>query len=201
MNRINKLFVIFIILIFITTPITTNANINQKTNTSSLKISDENSLGTLWITYYPLGKVDIRYEPPDDNPNYDYYFPEDENGFVNPNFTLHVCHRLGSPKKDFPLSKIWPDNFIFTCINIWIQYNGTDIIANENKIVCNTTTFVCYNITPTAVIPVYTNGTTQKCILWITATPLYTNISIIQDICKQIFSHKVVSADIFIHPI
>ena len=128
MNCINKLFVIFIILIFIISSISTNANINQKTNTSSQKISDENSLGTIWITYYSLVKVDIRYEPPAD---YNYFFPEDENGFVYPNFTLHVCHKLGSPKNYFFISWIWPDNFIFTCIDIWLNYNGSDIISNE----------------------------------------------------------------------
>ena len=187
----------FIILIFITTTITTSADVYQKTNTSSLKISDENSLGELWITYYPAGKKEIHYEP---IPYYDYFFPEDENGCVYPNFTLYVHHRLGSPKKDFLLSWIWPDNFIFTCNDIWVSYNGLDIIFDETKTVCNTTYFVEYNISLTTNNCLPTNNATLKCLLRITFYPIYTPVPFIQNICKVLFPHTVVTTDIFIHP-
>ena len=200
-----RLVISSIILLLLTAPILTSAELNKNTHPTSLNIYANNSLGTATVDHQPglFGILKNRgalvtYDPPANNPSYNYYFPEDENGTVFMNFTLHVKHRLNDIGI-YWLEKIWPTDHRWTFIKIWVSWNGNDVIKNETKKLCvHKDIFEPYNITVSA--PIITNGTTQKCILWITATPLYTNISIIQDICKQIFSHKVVSADIYINP-
>ena len=202
-----RLVISSIILLLITAPILTSAELNKNTHPSSLNICDNNCLGTAKVDHQPglygilkyRGAI-VNYYPPDDNPNYDYYFPEDENGNVIMNFTLHVQHRLNDVMVYWG-ENIWPTEHRWTMIDIWVSYNGTDYISNETKTVCvHYNEFKEYNITPIAELPLHTNGTTLKCLLWITAYPLYTPVPFIQNICKVLFPHLVVKQDIFIHP-
>jgi len=202
-----RLVISSIILLLLTAPILTSAELNKNTQPTSLNIYANNSLGTVTVDHQPglfgiirnKGAI-VKYEPPDDNPNYDYYFPEDENGTVIMNFTLHVKHRLNDIGVYWG-ELLWPTEHRWTLIKIWVSApNGSDVISNETKTVCiNKSIFEEYDITVIASLD--TNGNTTKCKLWMTAWPLYTPYPFIHNICKVLFAHTFATPDIFINPI
>jgi hypothetical protein len=201
-----RLVISSIILLFLTVPILTSAELNKNTQPTSLSIYANNSLGTvtvdhqagLWGIIRHKGAI-VTYDPPPDNPNYNYDFLE-VNGTVIMNFTLHVRHRLNDVGVYWG-ELLWPTEHRWTLIHIWVSApNGSDVISDETKTVCiNKSQWEEYDITVSASLD--TNGNTTKCKLWMTAWPLYTPNQLIHNICEQLLPHTFATPDIFINPI
>jgi hypothetical protein len=194
---LRRLFVGSIILLLSTTPLLVIAGVNEDIHLSTLNLPEENSLGMLIVEHLPMYRMIVRYYPPEEGNV--YYFPEGENGYVNMNFTLNVSHCLkGGP---FFASWIWPDNYRYTAIETWVNYDKEDYVVDKNIILCNSYLFKDYQIKMSAAKPLYTNGETLACRLWITAYPAITPIPFVQDILGLFLIQEVVVADIDINPI
>ena len=191
----------------LTTSLLVTAGVNEKTNPSSMNTSNENSLGTLKIRHQPLINKPIRYkgmiinyEPPKNNTTYQYNFLEDEDGYVHMNFTLNVSHLINDALiyfAEYP----FPDNYRYTAIETWVNYDKEDYVRDKNIILCNSYLYEDYQIKMSAVKPLYTNGETLACRLWITAYPGITPIPFVQDILGLFLIQEVVVEDIYINPI
>jgi len=207
MKVAKKIFIGSMILLLITTPILVSAGVNKNTHPLSLNVSEYNSLGTAILKHQPLLRTIFtdkglvtNYEEPVGNLLYDYYFPEDENGSVNLNFTLYVKH-LVNPISIYWAKFIWPEHHRSSGITLWINFNGEEYCYDRSVTDCNNSPdFQYYNISIKGLKPLVTNGENKTGILYINAWPAITPISFFQILCERFFSDKVVQTDITIHP-
>jgi hypothetical protein len=206
-----KILVGSIVLFFTTTSILGGAKLSVNNNPSPLNSCDNNCIGTVSVVHQSgffnmilkKGAI-LSYEPPVGNPTYQYYFPEDEDGFVYMNFTLHIQHRL-NPTGVYWLSKIWPENHRFTMVDVWVYYGqpepGEDYCFNESLRACYLNNFTQYDMPIKYTVPLPTNNVTLKCKLWITVYTIYTPIQLIQLLCKRAFHQDAATPYIYINPV
>ncbi len=198
MKILKRLFVGSIVLVLLTTPLLVIAGVNEKIDISNASVYDNNSLGSIEVVHQPFlfrtfsyRGIRVDYTPPAGNPNYDYYFPE-ENGEVLMNFTLEVKHRLNNVPMPYFASWIWPDEFRFTWINLlYISGEGTDYFGFENMTACKEYSFENY----TVVIPeeeqsepLVTNGEQKVLYFYLYVEAAATPIRIIQ-VLTGLWSH------------
>ncbi|KYK22322.1 hypothetical protein AYK25_02670 [Thermoplasmatales archaeon SM1-50] len=207
MKVVKKIIVGSIILVMISTAILGSAKVNNDKNPSSLNISDENSLGTAILKHQPLLRTIIGdqglitdYEPPVGNPTYDYYFPEDENGYVELNFSLNVQHLI-NPIPIYWAKWIFPRTYRWSGITLYVNYAGEDYCYSKTTTLCNTTFLVNYNISINSSKQLFTNNNTLECKLIVFAWPGATPIPYIHDLCEAYFPDEVINTNITIHPI
>ena len=206
MNIGKKIFVGCIILLLSMTPILAATELNHATDISPIKTANMNSLGTVTIVHLPLlpgwlrqRGMTVKYEAPEDNPTFEYYFPEDENGYVHMNFTLNVKHRK-NPVGFYLASWIWSGKYRYTGIHAWVAYNGEDIIdLREYDELCIQTQFE--NFTRVISGDLKTDGENLSCLFWWNAWPGITPLDKIKgDLCEYLLVHHIVDKQIIIHP-
>ena len=160
MKVAKKIFVGSIILLLITTPIHVIAGVNENTHPSTLNSFGNNSLGKITIVHLPLyiqyfkfhGINNFDYDPPEDNPGYNYRFCEVD-GKVLMNFSLTVEHRLNIVMPFFLVRYTWIND-------LWIG-KGVDYFRIENKRLCVSEAPEIYYVNMTEedqIVPLETNG-------------------------------------------
>jgi len=183
------LVLVTIILLMSTTPLLVANKVNENIHPVALKDFGNNSLGTVTLMHYALyyrylkfhGLVVIDYEPPEDNPNYDYYFCEID-GKVRMNFSLTVIHRLNA---------VVPFLFDrYTWINdLWIGKGPVDYFRIQPPELCYSEAFVTYyvNLTEDAqIVDLITNGENVTIQFWLYGMPAVTNSGSIHNIMEII---------------
>jgi hypothetical protein len=153
---INKtLVIITIILLISTTPLLVTAGIKETNVIKNTSTNIINDLGTIKVTHQPwfaLGPpINVVYVPPEDNPTFEYYFPQDENGYVDMNFTVNITHLLNTVPPGYFAKWIWPEKYRYTVVTLWIRVEDVDyIIVDKNAKNCSNITFPeTYQITLT----------------------------------------------------
>jgi hypothetical protein len=198
-------------LLLLITPIIAQADINENKNPLNKGDCDLNSLGNLTVVHIPMwigylqnhgiGQAS-EYNPPDDNPLYDYYFCE-INGKVYMNFTLSVKHRLNDANGFFISDR-------YTWINkIWISGDpdGTDYFAKVHKQECTDVAWEEYCIELTEgeqIEPLETNGEEKTIKLWIDIVPAITHNELLHNFMLFLPAFPLRLAgpiDLTIHPV
>jgi hypothetical protein len=205
MKVARKIFVGSIILLFMTVPILASADVNNTTTISPLRSSGYNDLGTIQLQHQPILRtlgttmgLISEYFPPGENPNYDYYFPQDEDGNVYMNFTLQIKH-LKNPSYPY-----WVPNR-FSDVTVWINFNGVDYIYNGSIKECKTIYYESYNFSFYCVTPLRTNNTKLAVRFFCTASPIpsfgLNPPRIWKQICSTLFGDKIADKTLYINPI
>lgn len=170
MKILKRLFVGSIILVLLTTPLLVSAGINEKTETTNMSVLPQNSLGWFDIVhqaFLPSRKMISKcvHNDPPDNPTYQYWFPEDEEGYVDMNFTVNFTHVLNDVGTYFS-EVTWPNSFRFTCAKLWIRANNVDSPVLWTQTLCINFIPGNYTITLKDGEPLKTNGQTIQGEFW-----------------------------------
>jgi hypothetical protein len=206
MKTVKIIFISSIVLLLTTTPIFASPDVSKNTPSATLYISNYNSLGNLTLIHDPglnhLIKekgVRVYYEKPSGNPNLNYYFPQNETGYVFLNFTLHIKHHIN----DIPIywaKLIWPTSFRYSMVEVWINYNHYDYCIANKTVSCYKPTWDYFDMNITYNTPLLTNNQTLQCLFGYDVWALYTPIPFIHLICER-FLGQYNQTTIFIHPI
>ena len=176
MKTLKRLFVGSIILLMLTTSLLVTAGVNEKIDTVNMSVDIDNYLGDLKVVHQPWLKsgpaIDIvNYTPPEDNPTFQYYFPEDENGYVDMNFSLNITHNTNVPNMPYFGKLIWPDEYRSTVVNLWINYEGNDHIIKLDSMNCNKSFPETYTIYLKDGEPLKTDNVPKQCVFYWSVWP------------------------------
>lgn len=206
MKCIKKIFLGSTILVMVLTPILGSAMVNNDKNPIAMNLTDDKSLGTAILKHQPLFRTIFGdqglitdYDPPSGNPTYDYYFTEDENGYVQLNFSLIVQHLI-NPVPIYWAKWIFFKTYRWSGVTVYVNYDGEDYCYSRTTALCNSTFLVNYNISIHSIKPLFTNNTTRVCKLAIYTWPGVTPILNMHDLCEAYFADEAIVTNITIHP-